>query len=75
MYVVWEKIPYSQGAWISGAGNAYHNGPYKAFLEPDDRIYFAGDYCSQLLTWQEGAALSAHRTVKMIAERLRGARA
>lgn len=75
MYVLWEKIPYNQGAWISGASGEYHNGPFKAFLEPDQRIYFAGDYCTHLLTWQEGAALSAHRTVKMIAEHVRLARA
>jgi monoamine oxidase len=72
MYVVWEKIPYSEGAWISGASGEYYKGPYNAFLQPDERIYFAGDYCSHLLTWQEGAALSAHRTIKMIAERVRG---
>src|SRR5215470_13373286 len=66
MFVVWEKIPFNQGAWISGASGEYYKGPYNAFLEPDERIYFAGDYCSHLLTWQEGAALSAHRTVKMI---------
>jgi monoamine oxidase len=71
VYVAWEKIPYHQGAWISGASGEYHKGPYNAFLEPDDRIYFAGDYCSHLLTWQEGAALSAHRTVKMISKRVR----
>jgi len=72
MYVVWEKIPYSEGAWISGASGEYYKGPYNAFLQPDERIYFAGDYCSHLLTWQEGAALSAHRTIKMIAEHVRG---
>ena len=73
MYVVWEKIPYDQGAWIGTAG--YYSGPYKAFIEPDERIYFAGDHCSHVVTWQEGAALSAHRTVKMIGERLRAAKA
>src|SRR5262245_11079633 len=71
MYVVWEKIPFSQGAWISGASGEYYKGPYQAFMEPDDRIYFAGDFCSHLLTWQEGAALSAHRTVNKISERVR----
>jgi monoamine oxidase len=74
MYVVWEKIPFNQGAWISGASGEYYKGPYRAFLEPDDRIYFAGDFCSHLLTWQEGAALSAHRTVNMISERVRVAK-
>ena len=75
MFVVWEKIPFNQGAWISGASGEYYKGPYNTFLEPDERIYFAGDYCSHLLTWQEGAALSAHRTVKMIGERARLAKA
>src|SRR5262245_12852888 len=74
MFVHWEEIRFSQGAWISAASGEYYKGPYKAFLEPDDRIYFAGDFCSHLLTWQEGAVLSAHRTVQMIAERVRSAK-
>jgi monoamine oxidase len=74
MFIDWTKTPFSQGAWISGADD-YHKGPYRVFLEPNDRIYFAGDFCSHLLTWQEGAVLSAHRTVNMISERVRTARA
>jgi monoamine oxidase len=74
MYIAWEKTQFSQGAWISGSGD-YYKGPYKAFLEPDGRIYFAGDFCSHLLTWQEGAVLSSHRTINMISEHVRSARA
>jgi len=70
MFVVWEKIPYNQGAWISSFGD-YYGGPYRTFLEPDERVYFAGDHCSHVVAWQEGAALSAHRTVRMIGERVR----
>jgi monoamine oxidase len=70
MYVNWEKIPYNQGAWISSFGD-YYTGPYRAFLEPDQRIYFAGDHCSHVVAWQEGAALSAHRAITMIGERIR----
>jgi monoamine oxidase len=70
VYVAWEKIPYNEGAWIGGQ-EGYYSGPYKAFVEPDDRIYFAGDHCSHVVTWQEGAALSAQRTVSMLAERVR----
>ena len=73
MYVAWQKIPYNEGGWVTAAGD-YFNGPYKAFLEPDQRIYFAGDYCSHLLTWQEGAALSAHRTITMISDHIRAAK-
>ena len=43
----------------------------KTFIEPDGRIYFAGDHCARVGAWQEGAALSAHRTVQMICERVR----
>ena len=74
IYVAWEKIPFSQGAWITGATD-YYKSPYKTFLEPDGRIYFAGDFCSHLLTWQEGAALSAQRTIEMISKRVRTAKA
>ena len=69
LYVAWAKIPYNLGAWVRGVG--YHEGPYHEFLQPDDRIYFAGDHCSHLVTWQEGAALSAQRAVAMIATRVR----
>ena len=71
IYVHWEEMPFSQGAWVSGGVGEYNNGPYQVFLQPDDRIYFAGDFCSHLLTWQEGAVLSAHRTIDMISERVR----
>ena len=74
VYVAWDKIPFSEGAWITGAAD-YYESPYKTFLEPDDLIYFAGDFCSHLLTWQEGAVLSAQRTVNMISERVRKAKA
>jgi monoamine oxidase len=69
LYVAWAKIPFNLGSWVRGDG--YHEGPYKEFLVPDGRVYFAGDYCSHLTTWQEGAALSAQRAVEMIAKRVR----
>jgi monoamine oxidase len=37
---------------------------------PDDRIYFAGDHCSHITGWQEGAALAAQRAVMMIVNRV-----
>ena len=74
MYVVWEKIPYNQGAWISSFGD-YYTGPYRAFMDPDERIYFAGDHCSHVVAWQEGAALSAHRVIRMVGERVRSVKA
>jgi monoamine oxidase len=77
LYVAWAKMPFSLGSWVRAGGDPaasipeYYEGPYKEFLVPDDRIYFAGDYCSHLATWQEGAALSAQRAVQLVAERVR----
>ena len=77
LFVAWGKIPYSLGSWVRTAPDPasnipdYYAGPYREFLTPDDRSYFAGDHCSHLNTWQEGAALSAQRAVQMIATRVR----
>jgi monoamine oxidase len=69
LYVAWGKIPFSLGSWAR-TGDDYYAGPYRVMLEPDDRIYFAGDHLSHLSSWQEGAALSAQRAVQMIGGRV-----
>jgi monoamine oxidase len=78
VYVSWGKIPYNVGSWVRGfsrpegsEGSDYYDGPYKEFSEPDDRFYFAGDHCSHINAWMEGAVLSSHRAIRMIAERVR----
>ena len=76
MYMSWGKIPYNLGSWVSRGqslsadGAAYFNGPYREFIVPDDRIYFAGDHCSHIIGWQEGAALAAQRAILMIVSRV-----
>jgi monoamine oxidase len=77
LYMSWGKIPYNLGSWVSrGAGfppaddTGYYNGPYRALIVPDDRIYFAGDHCSHIVGWQEGAALAAQRAVMMVVGRV-----
>jgi len=77
LYVSWAKMPFSLGSWVRAAADSntgtpdYFDGPYREFLVPDERIYFAGDYCSHLPSWQEGAALSAQHTVQSIVDRVR----
>jgi monoamine oxidase len=68
VYVSWQKIPFSLGSWVRG--DRYFEGPYKQFLQPDGPVYFAGDFCSHLTVWQEGAALAAQRAARMIADRV-----
>ncbi|PWU05771.1 MAG: hypothetical protein C5B51_13815 [Terriglobia bacterium] len=75
VYVAWGKVPHNLGSWVRGFSRAqgndgnYYEGPYKEFSVPDDRFYFAGDHCSHLNAWMEGAIFSAHRCVQMIADR------
>ena len=38
--------------------------------EPKGRVYFSGAHLSQMPGWQEGAVLSAHRTIGFIANRV-----
>jgi monoamine oxidase len=77
LYVSWGKVPYNMGSWVrgfshpQGSEGSYYDGPYREFIQPDDRVYFAGDHCSHLNAWMEGAALSAHRAITLIAARVR----
>jgi monoamine oxidase len=78
IYISWGKVPYNLGSWVSrGPGyppadeSSYYDGPYRELIVPDDRIYFAGDHCSHLIGWQEGAALSAQRAITMIVSRVK----
>lgn len=64
VHVQWAKIPFSQGisiGWRPDEGPGYHT-----LMEPDGRIYFAGDYLARVGAWQEGAMRSAHRTIVML---------
>ena len=77
IYMSWGKVPYSLGSWVSrgsdypASDNApYYKGPYRELIVPDDRIYFAGDHCSHIIGWQEGAALAAQRAIAMIVSRV-----
>ena len=50
------------------------NANYEALLQPDGPIYFAGDHCSHIVGWQEGAALSSLRVVQLIADKTKAAK-
>jgi monoamine oxidase len=67
IYVNWTKIPYSLGCFANN--HLASSAPAYAQLEkPQGRTYFAGDYLSHLVGWQEGAALSAHHAIERIAK-------
>lgn len=65
--VVWADMPFNEGPWANLA-----LGPaYDLLNEPDGRVHLAGDWLSQIVGWQEGAALSGQRAVRAIIERTR----
>lgn len=70
IYVSWRKIPYSLGCFAMNM-MPDTKPAYNELNQPDGRIYFAGDYLSHLVAWQEGAALSAHHAIHGIAEQIR----
>ena len=77
MYMCWGRVPYNLGSWVNRGPDYpatreadYYSGPYREFIVPDDRIYFAGDHCSRIIGWQEGAALAAQRAIAMIVSRV-----
>ena len=66
--VAWPKVPYSLGAWAlwpNGQDESYDH-----LLEPDGRVYFAGDYLTYLNPWQAGAFESARLVVTRLHERV-----
>jgi len=66
IYVNWSKIPYSLGCFANN--HLGTSAPAYAQLDkPEGRTYFAGDYMSHLVGWQEGALLSAHHAIERIA--------
>jgi monoamine oxidase len=69
--VGWGLTPYSETVgtlWGGGPGNPAPRGPeYLELLKPEGPIVFAGEHLSYQGTWQEGAAMSAHEAMKLVA--------
>ena len=68
-YCGWRHVKWNEGSWIMD----YGGGPqgYDVVIEPDGPIYLAGDTISNVVGWQEGAALSARRAVDMISAKVK----
>ena len=70
--IAWSNVPYSLG--IAARYRSYDDGAYTLLNQPDGPFYFAGEHLSQIGAWQEGAVLSARRTINMIDQRRRAQR-
>lgn len=73
MGIAWSKVPYSLGI---AARYATDRDPNYALLgQADGPFYFAGEHLSHVGAWQEGAILSAQRSITMIDTHRRAKRA
>ena len=70
--VTWSAMPYSLGLGSSMANAAPAD--YALLGEADGPFYFAGEHLSHVGAWQQGAFVSAHRTVAMLDARHRQGR-
>ena len=68
--VAWPNVPHNLGGWASWTPEQ-KGGIYRLLQEPDGAIYLAGEHLSNLMGWQEGAILSAHRAIEKIAARVK----
>lgn len=69
--VGWGLVPWSEGVgaiWRGGPIAPEPRGaPYAELLRPEGPVIFAGEHLSYQGTWQEGAAMSAHEALKLLA--------
>jgi monoamine oxidase len=72
--IAWGKIPYSLGGWMDWEGEDLETA-YPILLQPDDRIYFAGEHLSYLTGWQEGSVVSAFEAIESIASQVQAVKA
>jgi monoamine oxidase len=65
--VSWPDVPWSRGSWRSESGEALQ--ALATLREADGRVYFAGDYMTDMSSWMQGAFESARETATAIHKR------
>jgi monoamine oxidase len=65
----WHRAQYSLGGWAEWSGEARRDA-YPLLLEPDRRIYLAGEHLSYLTGWQAGAFESAWAQIEKLHARV-----
>ncbi|GII61925.1 monoamine oxidase [Sphaerisporangium krabiense] len=64
--IAWRRQPHIEGAWVSWPSR---NG-FSLLQRPAGRVYFAGDWLTQLIAWQAGAFESARKVVTELHHRV-----
>jgi monoamine oxidase len=66
--IAWHRIPFNMGGWAEWTeeGRAKY---YPTLVEPDGRLYLAGEHLSYLTGWQEGGIESAWQQIAKLHKR------
>ena len=65
--VTWARVPWSRGSWRSESDDAHQ--ALAPLREPDGRVYFAGDYMTNMSSWMQGAFESARQVAAALHSR------
>jgi monoamine oxidase len=71
LVIDWNRQASNLGPWIHWEGDGNDPAAYRLLGQPQGRVFLSGAHLSQLPSWQEGAVAAAHRTVGLIADRVR----
>jgi monoamine oxidase len=67
----WRRIRHSEGGWVAWDERTGSVGEtYGRLLEPQGRVYFAGDHLTHVTAWQHGAFESARSVVTQLHQRV-----
>jgi monoamine oxidase len=67
--VSWDRVRYSNGGWSGWSSDALQQ-YYPTLLEPDGRVYLAGEMLSHAPAWQEGAIAAAWMQIEKLHARV-----
>jgi monoamine oxidase len=67
--VSWDRVRYSNGGWSGWSSDALQQ-YYPTLLEPDGRVYLAGEMLSHVPAWQEGAIAAAWMQIEKLHARV-----
>jgi monoamine oxidase len=65
--VTWARVPWNRGSWRAETSAA--ETAIAALREPDGRVYFAGDYMTDMSSWMQGAFESAREVATALHRR------
>jgi monoamine oxidase len=71
--ISWHKTKYNLGGWALYSSEERES-LYKPLLQPDGRVYFAGEHMTYLNAWMAGALESARSVVAAVHSRVTGQR-